>query len=168
MIVATNRNLSKEVEKGQFREDLFYRLNVVSINMPPLRERTGDLPLLVRHFAEKISTELSVSMPEITESLLLPLNSYEWPGNVRELKNVLERSLLLKKTPIECINPSAGILNANTRSIEPNDERLASIEKHHMQRILGEENGNKSAAARRLDISRKTLERKEKLWIEQA
>ncbi len=167
IIVATNRNLSEEVEKGQFREDLFYRLNVVSIKIPPLRERTGDLPLLVRHFAEKIATELSVRMPEITESLLAPLHHYEWPGNVRELKNVMERCLLLKKTPLECISSTTTSSNLSY-AIQPEDERLASVEKAHILKILAEENGNKSAASRRLGISRKTLERKEKLWIEKS
>ena len=165
IVAATNRDLNEMVEKGSFRDDLFYRLNVVNIHMPPLRERMDDLPALVNHFASTIAADLGVPSPEITGNDLFQLRTYKWPGNIRELKNVIERCLLLKKGPKQCIYSQA--YKTDDATEEDNqviNERLDSIEKTHIMKILDAENGNKSAAARRLGISRKTLERKVKLW----
>jgi two-component system NtrC family response regulator len=166
VVAATNRNLSKEVEEGKFREDLFYRINVVSVRMPALRERMEDLPVLVRYFATTIAKDLGVPLPTITDEDLRSLCDYDWPGNVRELKNIIERCLLLKRNPMQCIDPqalkSAGSAGGNERL----NERLEDIEKRHILNILEAEKGNKSAAARRLGISRKTLERKVRRWNE--
>jgi len=165
IIAATNRDLNEMVEDGSFRDDLFYRLNVVNIRMPTLRERMDDLPALVQHFATSIATDLGISLPEITGDDLFQLRSYEWPGNIRELKNVIERCLLLKKGPKQCINSQAYKPGETTEDdAQPADERLDCIEKNHIMKVLNAEQGNKSAAARRLGISRKTLERKVKLW----
>jgi len=168
VVAATNRNLSKEVEQGRFREDLFYRINVVSIRMPALRERLDDLPVLVQHFASVISTELGVPMPEISEQDLNSLKAYGWPGNVRELKNIIERCLLLKQSPMQCIGPQAFKNTGSSSAYSDSGERLEDVEKGHILNVLEAENGNKSAAARRLGVSRKTLERKVRRWHEEA
>lgn len=166
VIAATNRNLSKEVEQGSFREDLFYRINVVSIRMPALRERMEDLPVLVQHFAATIAKELGVPLPDITDNDLHSLRAYDWPGNIRELKNIIERCLLLKRNPMQCIDPQAFNGAGSTSNSTGSGERLEDVEKQHILNILEMEKGNKSAAARRLGISRKTLERKVRRWNE--
>lgn len=164
IIAATNRNLSESVTAGTFRADLFYRLNVISIRMPPLRERIDDLPDLVAHFADTISTDLGIAKPDIKEEDLINLQAYEWPGNIRELKNVIERCLLLNKGPKQCIGTQSLGSSEPQETDQVGVERLDLVEKHHVLKLLDEEDGNKSAAARRLGISRKTLERKVKLW----
>ncbi len=166
VIAATNRNLSNEVEQGNFREDLFYRINVVSIRMPALRERMEDLPVLVQHFAATIAKELGVPLPDITDEDLHSLRAYDWPGNIRELKNIIERCLLLKRNPMQCIDPQAFNGTGSTGNGEASGERLEDIEKQHILNVLEIEKGNKSAAARRLGVSRKTLERKVRRWNE--
>ncbi|CAA6821852.1 MAG: Sigma-54-dependent Fis family transcriptional regulator [uncultured Thiotrichaceae bacterium] len=163
IVAATNRNLAEAVEKGDFRADLFYRLNVVRVRMPALRERMDDLPALVSHFSSSIAADLGVPLPEITGKDLFQLRTYQWPGNVRELRNVIERCLLLKKGPKQCISMQSFPANEPVDD-QPADETLENVEKHHILKILNEEDGNKSAAARRLGVSRKTLERKTKLW----
>jgi two-component system NtrC family response regulator len=166
VVAATNRNLSNEVEEGKFREDLFYRINVVSVRMPALRERMEDLPVLVQYFATTIAKDLGVPLPTITDEDLHSLCDYDWPGNVRELKNIIERCLLLKRNPMQCIDPQALKSAGSTNGDERLNERLEDIEKRHILNILEAEKGNKSAAARRLGISRKTLERKVRRWNE--
>lgn len=166
VVAATNRNLSKEVEEGKFREDLFYRINVVSVRMPALRERMEDLPVLVQHFAATIAKDLGVPLPTITDEDLRSLCDYDWPGNVRELKNIIERCLLLNRNPMQCIDPQALKSTGSADASERHVERLEDIEKRHILNILETEKGNKSAAARRLGISRKTLERKVRRWNE--
>lgn len=166
VIAATNRNLSNEVEQGNFREDLFYRINVVSIRMPALRERMEDLPALVRHFASTIAKDLGVPLPDITDDDLDSLRAYDWPGNIRELKNIIERCLLLNKNPMQCIDPQAFKGAGSAGASEDTSQRLEDVEKQHILKVLEEEAGNKSAAARRLGVSRKTLERKVKRWNE--
>lgn len=165
IIAATNRNLAEEVRRGNFREDLFYRLNVLSLRMPPLRERRGDIELLCKHFMNKLSVDLGVPLQVLNSVELQKLGSYRWPGNVRELKNVIERSLLLGVLPSECVS---GVISLGESS-EPeeeseNDLLLESVEKKHILTVLEQELGNKSSASRLLGISRKTMERKLKSW----
>ncbi len=167
VIAATNRNLSQEVEQGNFREDLFYRINVMSIRMPALRERMEDIPVLVQHFAELISRELGVPLPDFSDDDLHALKAYDWPGNIRELKNIIERCLLLKRNPMQCINPLAFESVSSSSGNEEIGERLEDVEKKHILNVLETEKGNKSAAARRLGVSRKTLERKVRRWNEE-
>ncbi len=168
IIAASNRDLAKMVEEKQFREDLFYRLNVVNVRMPPLRERIDDLPALVQHFSSTLASELGVPEPEITGEHLYSLRAYDWPGNIRELKNVIERCLLLKQTPEQCLTGQPVQLANTTQAVqkEVDVNRLDEVEKRHILRILEQEKGNKSAAARLLGVSRKTLERKVKAWKE--
>lgn len=164
VLAATNRNLADEVKKGHFREDLYYRLNVLSLRMPPLRERIGDIKLLGTHFVEQLSIELGVPKQVLDSSEVSRLSQYRWPGNVRELKNVIERSLLLGVSPSQCI---AGFVSVSEpeQAIEESDSlQLEAVEKHHILKVLDTEDGNKSAAARLLGVSRKTLERKLKAW----
>ncbi len=164
IIAASNRDLEEEVENGNFRRDLFYRLNVVNVLMPPLRERMEDLPALVQHFSQNLSADLGVEAQAITGEDLFQMRDYHWPGNIRELRNVIERCLLLNQKPGQCISGQAdettpsGQVTGNTL--------LEDVEKNHILKVLESEDGNKSAAARILGVSRKTLERKVKTWNE--
>ncbi len=166
IVAATNRDLKEGVESGNFREDLYYRLNVLSIRMPSLRERLQDIPELVRHFTTTLAVELGAPVPQVTESELERLRRYDWPGNVRELRNVIERCMLLNNQPSQCLSG----LGAHREPVdEPQDPSaddlsLEAIERRHILHVLELEGGNKSAAARRLEVSRKTLERKCQAW----
>jgi len=163
VVAATNRDLAEDVKNGKFREDLYYRLDVLSIRMPSLKERLEDLPALVKYFTTILAGEMGLPALDIDDSELSLLESYAWPGNIRELKNVIERSLLLNRNPSDCV--------ANPTSIIPsvvvnNDSclKLDEIEKRHILKVLADADGNKSSAARILGISRKTLDRKTKAW----
>ena len=163
VVAATNRDLAEEVKKGNFREDLFYRLDVLSIRMPSLKERFEDLSALVQYFSNILAGEMGVPMLEVDDNELALLKSYGWPGNIRELKNVIERSLLLNRPPSECVADPASI----QRNVVQNEDacpQLDEIEKRYILKVLTETDGNKSSAARILGISRKTLERKTKSW----
>jgi DNA-binding NtrC family response regulator len=164
IIAATNRDLKAEVDKGNFREDLFYRLNVLSIRMPALRERIQDLRELIDHFATTIAADLGVAAPKISDSELQRLAQYEWPGNIRELKNVIERCLLLNHQPSQTLPGCTALVAAEGDQVDEDDLTLASVERRHILKVLAVEDGNKSAAARRLGVSRKTLERKCQSW----
>ncbi len=163
IIAATNKQLVDEVKKGRFREDLYYRLNVLSLPIPPLRDRPEDIPLLASHFMQQLAAELGIERRDLDEAEITRLLGYAWPGNVRELRNVIERALLLNKNPSSCVSglqdPAAGNLGDEAESL-----LLESVEKRHILRVLNQESGNKSAAARLLGISRKTLERKAQAW----
>lgn len=163
VVAATNRDLFEEVKKGNFREDLFYRLDVLSIRMPSLTERLEDLPALLQYFSNTLAGEMGVPVLEIDDHELSLLKAYPWPGNIRELKNVIERSLLLNRQPSECVADPAAIKKS---LVEPEETclQLDEIEKRHILKVLAENGGNKSSAARVLGISRKTLDRKTKVW----
>jgi DNA-binding NtrC family response regulator len=164
IIAATNRDLAKQVEQGQFREDLYFRLNVLALRMPALRERLQDIPLLVRHLTHSISMELGVPAPQFDNHELLRLQSYPWPGNVRELKNVIERCLLLGSKPSQCLQGLMDSGDMQGGASTEGDIRLDAVEKRHILNVLDLHGGNKSAAARVLGVSRKTLERKVMAW----
>jgi len=161
IIAATNRKLEQCVKQGNFREDLYYRLNVLNLVIPPLRDRIEDLKQLSQHFIDTLSAGLGLKPSRLNNDELTLLSNYRWPGNVRELKNVIERSLLLNTPPSEAIGGTA-----QTDSTDEHQQcfLLEDIEKHHILKILNIENGNKSAAARQLGISRKTLERRVTAW----
>lgn len=159
VVAATNRDLHEEVKAGRFREDLYYRLNVLSVRMPPLRERPDDLVALARHFYATLAPELGVPAPSVSEAELEALKSYSWPGNVRELKNIIERSILLGRPPGELI-PRREKTGAEPGEGYPVHMSLDEVEREHILKVLAAAQGNKSEAARRLKISRKTLERK--------
>ncbi len=182
IISATNKNLEKEVIAGNFREDLFYRLNVIEIKMPPLRERKGDLRALVQHFLEKYSKEMGKEITKISSYAIDLLEKYDFPGNVRELENLLERSAALSNTNI--ILPDSLALSIHKRRwVEGiKDKRfdldevqngvcletiLEEIEKAYIEKALDCKNGNKNKAAELLGLSLRSLRyRIEKLGIE--
>jgi DNA-binding NtrC family response regulator len=161
IVAATNRNLAPEVAAGRFRQDLFYRLDVVNILIPPLRERPEDIPVLARRFMEELSARLGVPRVPLIPEVLEALVRYPWPGNARELRNLVERSLILGRVPLESL-PAA--VPAGREHAPACVLPLEEVEKQHILSVLRAVSGNKSEAARRLGISRKTLERKCALW----
>lgn len=170
VIAASNRDLADEVKKGNFRQDLYYRLNVLSIRMPALRERPDDLTPLAQHFATTLAYDMGVAVPTFSKEELALLHSYNWPGNVRELKNVIERCLLLDTKPSQCLTGLDIEIESSSQSQyeehtnNDNDILLEEVEKRHILKVLEMQKGNKSAAARCLGVSRKTLERKVQAW----
>ncbi len=164
IVAATNRDLKAEVAAGRFREDLFYRLDVLSIEMPALRERIDDLPQLVDHFANSIAAELGVAAPSIDDAEIRRLKLHDWPGNVRELRNVIERCLLLSRPPSEGLPFNRPPPCESVDATSSEDLSLETVERRHIQQVLEMQGGNKSAAARLLGVSRKTLERKCRIW----
>ncbi len=156
VIAATNLDLHKAVEEGQFREDLYYRLSVIPIYLPPLRERKEDIPLFAEFFIRKLSKKKRDSeIAGITQSALEYLTQYHWPGNIRELQNVLERALLVEESDqIQVNSLPAHITGRDERSRTPS---LAEVEKHHIAQVLTSTQRNISKTARILGIDRKTL-----------
>jgi len=171
IIAASNKNLEQEVEKGNFREDLYYRLNVVEIKLPTLQERKEDIPLLAHHFLKKYSRELNRPVKGITSDAMGALISFEWKGQVRELENIIERAVLLGNREFisledlpDSIRKNEGDFNYNSDSLE---QAVQTFEKHHILSILKRTEGNKAEAARLLGIDPSTLYRKmEKMNIE--
>ena len=158
VLAATNRNLRKLVDEGKFREDLWYRLSVIPIEVPPLRERHGDVPLLAQHVVERSNRRFGTSA-RLTETGVRALEEYTWPGNVRQIQHMLERLCIL--APGGRIDRAA-VMSA-VRSMEPDDhatESLADTEAEQIRKVLAAAGGNKSRAAKILGIERKTLYRK--------
>ena len=165
VIAATNHGLAPAVQSGRFREDLYYRLNILSITLPPLRERLADLPALAEHLTRVVSAELGVPPLPLAHADIEKLSAYAWPGNVRELRNVIERSLLLGRLPADWTPPDGAIRPRDESEVGlPVDWPLDQVEEHHMRRVLEHCGGNKSRAAHMLGVSRKTMERRLKLW----
>ncbi|WP_153147397.1 sigma-54 dependent transcriptional regulator [Dechloromonas sp. H13] len=158
VIAATNRDLKAEVAARRFRQDLYYRLQVVEVTLPPLRERPEDLPALVGHFIGQLAPYLSVPQLAPDARTLARMAAYDWPGNVRELRNFVERSLILGWFDLGPEPPATGVALGGT------EESLEAVEKRHILAVLGACQGNKSEAARRLGVSRKTLDRKCQAW----
>jgi len=164
IIAATNRDLRKASEIGQFRDDLYYRLNVIPITLPPLRERLEDVPLLVEHFLEHLNLEMSHRIEEVSPGALSALMRYHWPGNVRELRNVLERGMVVAKGSL--IMPEDLGLDAATPRQTPIDVTLSldEVEHRHIAAVLHHGGGNVTQAARTLGIDRVTLYNKIKKY----
>ncbi|MDQ0503842.1 sigma-54 dependent transcriptional regulator [Xanthobacter agilis] len=158
LVAATNCDLKEMVACGRFRQDLYYRLNVVNIDLAPLRERAADVAPLARLFMAELSAQLGVPPLELTPAVLRELARYPWPGNVRELRNVIERALILGDFPRDVVPAEDG------EGEEAHSQALEAVEKHHMLKVLAEAGGNRAEAARRLGVSRKTLDRKLKAW----
>jgi DNA-binding NtrC family response regulator len=160
VVAATNRELAEEIKNGKFREDLYYRLNVVSIFLPPLRDRRGDIPELVEHFLT--TRQIGPLRSRIDADALKALTAYSWPGNVRELANVLERAQILAENHIitvEDLPENVAIALAGAPDTVGDPRHLSEVERRHVQAVLHEEKGNKVHAARVLGISRRSLYR---------
>jgi len=161
-VAATNKDLLNEVRDGRFREDLYYRLNVISISLPPLRERREDIEPLARHFLEISTRRMKKDVRGLDGEALQTLLHYDWPGNVRELENVIERSVILARGGLI----TAGLLPLGTRrelaapACSTQLVALDVVERQHITSVLKETGFHKSRAAEILDISRKTLDRK--------
>ncbi|WP_286238500.1 sigma-54-dependent transcriptional regulator [Neptuniibacter halophilus] len=165
IIAATNRNLKEEVAAGRFREDLYYRLNVLSITLPPLRDRREDLPDLIHHFSVKLSRELGLTPIPFSHDDLKAMQAYSWAGNIRELKNLIERCILLGKLPADYFREQDDSGPKACGSFA--GWSLEEVEKHHILLTLEQHQGNKSSSARELGVSRKTLDRKLAAWSQQ-
>jgi DNA-binding NtrC family response regulator len=165
IIAATHRDLSQMVKQGTFREDLYYRLRVVEIALPPLRERAADIPILVEGLLSKINRDLGKEVRYVTPAALAKLGAYGWPGNVRELENTLTRAVVLAKTDVldETLLP-LGATAADATHADVGDDgslpTLREIERRHIARVLVHAEWNKRRACAILDISRPTLDRK--------
>jgi DNA-binding NtrC family response regulator len=165
VVAATNRELEEEVKAGRFREDLYFRINVVTIRLPPLRERPSDIPLLVNHFLAKYAARERRTDAGVAAQAMAVLERYAWPGNVRELENVIERALALSKDGV--ILPSdlppevSGVHAPGPAGTTLYDDRptLAELERRYIELILRETGGNKKRAAEILGIDRRTLYR---------
>jgi len=165
IISTSNRDIVSSIQQGRFREDLYYRLKVIDIEMPPLRERREDIPILVQHFIHKFSKELKKAVSKVSEDTLKLLVSYSWPGNVRELENIIQRAITLSQHEVILPDdlPASMIQKADDKLFEKAMEEnftLDQLEKEYIKRVLIETGGNKSKAAERLGLDRKTLYRK--------
>lgn len=164
VIAATNRGLQQEVDNGRFREDLFYRLNVFTINLPSLNERKEDIPALASHYLSLFAAKANSRLTGMSKDFLAQLQQHSWKGNIRELKNIIERAVILSdgselsttNLPLEFQQSTSSTDSSNTLSAFS----LASVEKLHIQRVLNHTKGNKTEAAKLLNIGLTTLYRK--------
>jgi two-component system response regulator HydG len=153
-VAATNKNLEDLVKAGAFRPDLYYRLKVFAIDLPPLRDRREDVPLLADHFVKKLATTMNKPVPTLSPQAVDLLLAYDWPGNVRELENAIERALVIGREPE--IQPADFPFQLQPSS-QAGGHTLEEVERVHIERVLRETEGNLSRAARILDIDRTTL-----------
>jgi formate hydrogenlyase transcriptional activator len=162
IITATNRNLAESIQHHEFRSDLYYRLSVFPISIPPLRERPEDIPLLVRHFVHQSARRLNRYIETIPKQTMEALTKWTWPGNVRELQNLMERSVILSECTALCV-PLSELHPPTTSASESSDQTLDTAERQHIIRMLRETRGVLSGpdgAARRLGLKRTTLQSK--------
>jgi DNA-binding NtrC family response regulator len=167
LVVATNKNLEEMVKAGTFREDLFFRLNVVKIQMPPLRERAGDVPLLAQTFLREFAKENGKVVSEFTADALELLMNYLWPGNVRELRSAIERAVVLSRSEKitardlpDSVRDAAASGSDPQRLLARGDLTVTEAEKQLIIRALKETKGNRTLAAKKIGMSRRTLHRK--------
>ncbi|MCP4666553.1 MAG: sigma-54-dependent Fis family transcriptional regulator [Deltaproteobacteria bacterium] len=172
VIAAANKDLVQEIEKGRFREDLYYRLNVVTLHVPPLRDRKEDIPLLAQHFLALFSEKNRKQIKGLTPQAMDRLLKHHWPGNVRELMNTVERAVVLSRSeylddkdfPVAIKSESSPGRPASGPQAGPSEFRLDDVEREAILKTLESAEGNKSEAARRLGITRKTLHKKLKKY----
>ncbi|MGA2064039.1 MAG: sigma-54 dependent transcriptional regulator [Thermoguttaceae bacterium] len=168
VILATNEDLTRAVAEGRFRQDLFYRINVINIELPPLRERISDIPLLAEHFLRQVSADAGKKVEGFTEEAMTALGRFRWPGNVRELENVIERAVLLGKgTVIGIDDLPAAVVAAGPARLEPVGEQtlkhaLEAPERQIILEVLEANQWNRQATAETLGINRTTLYKKMK------
>ncbi len=161
-VAATNKNLEQLIEEGKFRPDLFYRLNVFHIELPPLRDRHDDVPLLVNYFVRKFSLQMNKKINRVSPAAMDLLQQQPWPGNIRELENAVERAMVVAREPeiVEqdfAFKPRVGASNGTPKSLE-------DMEKAHILRVLEGCNWNQTRAAETLEIDRVTLHHKLKKY----
>ncbi len=168
LIAATNRNLRDDVAQGKFREDLYFRLNVVDITLPPLAERAGDIPLLAGRFLKEYCEKNGKPIEGMTPDALSVLTAYAWPGNVRELRNTIEKMVVLSRSdrltardvPVNIRDAVKGDAGTVVRSQVLTSGSLAETERRKIMAVLEKNGGNRTRAAEELGISRRTLHRK--------
>ncbi|MGH6658056.1 MAG: sigma 54-interacting transcriptional regulator, partial [Sphingomicrobium sp.] len=173
VLSASSRNLQEEIAAGRFREDLFYRLNVVPVRLPPLRERREDIPELVSHFLARIAAERRMSSPNITEEAMAALQAHDWPGNIRQLRNVIERTLILAPgdraqcievdlLPPEILEGQSGMSGNSAMAImgSPLREARESFEREYLRIQIRRFSGNISRTATFIGMERSALHRK--------
>jgi DNA-binding NtrC family response regulator len=187
IIAATNRPLGEDVRSGRFRADLYYRLQVVEIRLPPLRSHKEDIPDLVAHFIDTLAPRLGVPPIEVTADEMGYLRQYDWPGNVRELRNLIERSLIVGALNVTALYQSlspqrrreaggpadgaavaavAAVASISAAATVDRPTDLQTLEKQHILAVLDSVGGDKTQAAQLLGISRRTLERRVAEWAE--
>jgi DNA-binding NtrC family response regulator len=159
-LAASNRDLQEMAQSGQFREDLYHRLNVVKITVPPLRERGDDIPLLVQHFVERFAAEYGRDVVGFDEDSMQRLVAYHWPGNVRELRNVVERHVALASSPVLTLEDFSTPGVAPHAGIDADNPTLAELERRYLAKVLDGCAGNRTQAAKVLGIDKSTLWRK--------
>ncbi|MCW8957266.1 MAG: sigma-54 dependent transcriptional regulator, partial [Gammaproteobacteria bacterium] len=165
-IAATNRHLEDMIKAGQFRHDLYHRLNVVKITMPPLRERQDDIPMLLDHFVKEFAQRYQRSVTGFNATSIEYLKSYSWPGNIRELRNLVERNIALADGPILQLETEL-FQNSARQSIEADTPSLELLEKRYILKILDRCSGNREQTAEILGINKSTLWRKLQSWQKQ-
>lgn len=166
VVAATNRDLELAIKNGTFRQDLYFRLNVVQVKLPPLRERKSDIPLLVTAFLERF-VEQNGTPKQLTEDAMNRLMAYEWPGNVRELENAIERAVALGSGPYLSVHDLPSSLHYMTSDHAPSKEEILPLEELERRAILStlrQTGGDKQATARTLGIGKTTLYRKLKQY----
>jgi len=162
IIAATNKDLHEEIEKGNFREDLYFRLNVIPLTVPPLRERKADIPLLVTHFLKSFAQQYGQKPKKMSKATLRSLIEYDWPGNVRELKNSIERFVIMNPTDTIDVKESLSFKGSRTdySAYKTLREAREQFEKDFIVKKLQENNWNISKTAEDLEIERSNLHRK--------
>lgn len=171
LVAATNRDLQQMVNEGTFREDLYFRLNVVQITMPPLRERTEDLPILLNHFLGEFAEENHIDAPTFEPGAMQCLRRYLWPGNIRELRNFAENVVVLHRGSVIRDYDLESKFRGETRSIDGEEKFVSPLDKEEnekrlLREALADAKGNRTSAAKLLGVSRRTLHRKLQQWPE--
>lgn len=166
IVAATNRNLAQATQQGRFRQDLYYRLQVLEIVLPPLRDRIEDIQALVHYFVDSLSQSLGLPPIQLSEEEWHYLEQYQWPGNVRELRNLVERSLILGQLNVSALYPTPIRNTEMARNNGTTD--LETMERQHILSVLDSVGGDKTRAAQLLGVSRRTLERRVADWAHQS
>lgn len=160
VVAATNKDLLGLVRKEAFREDLYFRLNVLTIDLPPLRDRDDDVLLLVRHFAGTFAAEMGKPVPRFSDQALQVLRNYRWPGNVRELENVVQRLMVMTEGDLIDVPDLPSLMRFSALGKGGFDRTLAEVEADYIRNVLASVSGNRTRAAEILGIDRKTLREK--------
>ncbi len=163
ILASTNQDLSSLVQKGVFREDLYFRINVVAVDLPPLRERGDDILLLIRHFTARFAEQFGKPVPRFSDQALQVLRNYHWPGNVRELENVIQRLVVMTDGEHIEVPDLPSLMRFSALRETGFNRTLAEVEEEYIRNVLSSVNGNKTQAAKILGIDRKTLREKLKL-----